>query len=654
MVWGSNTGPVLQNEIETALGMIANVPVVTKVGAGNILSDGALGQAAYSAGILFETTGDVRALDLAMKFADNILALRNDAVTGAVLWTGRRELVWPTTTVYPYAGSENGDILGHMVNAAVYVLKTPCLWAMVPPPYSSSSPTVFDQTDSYLTRALAFVDAADDTIDTYFLPWWFSSQNLMIQPNDQRYLLANDVGNLPGAPMACETLQRLVLLDVYTDERISFEGNRRILLLSGFFRLVAAHETTPAFDASRVAKYDAIILANINDFLGGLKSTFASTGQSTYLWYYRKTNTNVEEVMGVHGYYDVIGLWEARQRYGSSVVSDSVPDFVFQNSNFTEDCLYLNVWRSGKVNSKKLLPILFWIHGGAFSNGAASEGLYIPYGKAQQGRVQTKPDPMTFELTDIIEYAEELGEPIIYVSINYRLNGFGFLAHADLPEEDNSAGLLDRQCNTLENNFFNPVQIPKLASVAGGSLPPLFASTNCTDLECLRRAPADDLFTGISTYLNNISAIGTRIGFPPVLGGYISELPSPRFASTDRVGSLPTLMTSVMDEGTIFTTGLLGTTPGLYEGDLFITDEPSLSNYNNYSVKNSTFTGLDTLYTINSPSLLVPFEANGNVNITPGVPLTPYIMRATALVTDQMVVSPRRVWLDAAISRGKA
>lgn len=78
--------------------------------------------------------------------------------------------------------------------------------------------------------------------------------------------------------------------------------NRRVLLISSFFRLVAAHETGPAFDAARVAKYDAIIKANINDFLNNLKGTFAATGQPTYLWYYRPAKVNVEEAMGVHGY----------------------------------------------------------------------------------------------------------------------------------------------------------------------------------------------------------------------------------------------------------------------------------------------------------------------------------------------------------------
>ena len=131
----------------------------------------------------------------------------------------------------------------------------------------------------------------------------------MIQPNDTRsvqstglvcdfpadrsprelrsYLLCNDIGNAPGTPLA---------------------WNRRILLLSAFFRLAAAHEvwtaprspflstnfvrkTVPAYNVTRVAQYDAIIKANINDFLHSLVGTFAATGQPTYLWYYRTPST---------------------------------------------------------------------------------------------------------------------------------------------------------------------------------------------------------------------------------------------------------------------------------------------------------------------------------------------------------------------------
>ena len=83
------------------------------------LSTGDIGQSAWTAGLLFETTGDIRFLDQAVLFSDNMLAVRNNPVTGRIMWTGQRELIWPTKQAgslsEKYAGSESADVIGHMV-----------------------------------------------------------------------------------------------------------------------------------------------------------------------------------------------------------------------------------------------------------------------------------------------------------------------------------------------------------------------------------------------------------------------------------------------------------------------------------------------------------------------------------------------------------
>lgn len=75
----------------------------------------------------------------------------------------------------------------------------------------------------------------------------------------------------------------------------------------------------------------------------------------------------------------------------------------------SEDCLYLNIWIPGECRAKKL-PVAFWIHGGAFMGGFGSE--------------------MEF---DGEAYARR---NVILVTINYRLNVFGFLAHPWLNAEN--------------------------------------------------------------------------------------------------------------------------------------------------------------------------------------------------------------------------
>ncbi|KAL8283817.1 hypothetical protein RQP46_005249 [Phenoliferia psychrophenolica] len=314
MVWSGNDGPVTRREIETALGMLANVAPVLQNHDGNILADGEFGQAAYNAGLLFELGGDRRALDFAVQFADKCALL-----FVFLMWTGKRELVWPTfpappdnTTMAQYAGSENGHIIGHLVNPALYILKSRCLWGLVP--RAVSGPTAFTSNATYLTRALAFVKAADESIK-YFIEWFLDNDLQLIQPNDPRWLLVGDAGNLPGAPMP---------------------WNRRMMIVHAFLRLAAAHETLPAYDPVRVWTYDNIARRNVRAFVASLEPSRSKSGALTFVWDYVAGKNKTEESQGIHGYYDIWGTWIAWQRspwiYG---VNDSTGERFANTFQFT-------------------------------------------------------------------------------------------------------------------------------------------------------------------------------------------------------------------------------------------------------------------------------------------------------------------------------
>ncbi len=88
----------------------------------------------------------------------------------------------------------------------------------------------------------------------------------------------------------------------------------------------------------------------------------------------------------------------------------------------SEDCLYLNIWTPAKSTEEKL-PVLFWIFGGGFQWGYTSEMEFDGERIARRG--------------------------VVVVTVNYRLNVFGFLSHpeitAEAPEAPANFGLLDQQ-----------------------------------------------------------------------------------------------------------------------------------------------------------------------------------------------------------------
>jgi len=74
----------------------------------------------------------------------------------------------------------------------------------------------------------------------------------------------------------------------------------------------------------------------------------------------------------------------------------------------SEDCLYLNIWSPAK-EPREGLPVMVWIHGGAFMTGAGSQPGYSGTRLARKG--------------------------VLVVTLNYRLGPFGFLAHPALARE---------------------------------------------------------------------------------------------------------------------------------------------------------------------------------------------------------------------------
>ncbi len=94
-----------------------------------------------------------------------------------------------------------------------------------------------------------------------------------------------------------------------------------------------------------------------------------------------------------------------------------------EESPYSEDCLYLNVWTKTPGQTDKKLPVALWIHGGGYREGWGSEPEF-----------------------DGQEWASK---DVVLVSINYRLGVFGFLNHPELSAESpnhvsGNYGILDQ------------------------------------------------------------------------------------------------------------------------------------------------------------------------------------------------------------------
>ncbi|KIY67662.1 alpha/beta-hydrolase [Cylindrobasidium torrendii FP15055 ss-10] len=104
-----------------------------------------------------------------------------------------------------------------------------------------------------------------------------------------------------------------------------------------------------------------------------------------------------------------------------SIVPNSTAEFLKSSeyaaiSDFAEDCLSLNVIRPAGIDEHTKLPVVAWVFGGGFEVGGSAHT-----GSPHDG-------------TSIVRHSIEIGRPIIYVSMNYRLSAFGFLASKEVKE----------------------------------------------------------------------------------------------------------------------------------------------------------------------------------------------------------------------------
>lgn len=141
---------------------------------------------------------------------------------------------------------------------------------------------------------------------------------------------------------------------------------------------------------------------------------------------------------------------KATKKFGPRAVQGIIfGDMKSRSEGLSEDCLYLNVWTPAKRNTKNL-PVLVYFYGGGLSAGDGAEPRYDGESMAKKG--------------------------MVVVTVNYRLNVFGFLAHPELSKEasykaSGNYGLLDQLAGLkwVQKNIAAFGGDPKKVTIAGES-----------------------------------------------------------------------------------------------------------------------------------------------------------------------------------------
>jgi para-nitrobenzyl esterase len=255
-----------------------------------------------------------------------------------------------------------------------------------------------------------------------------------------------------------------------------------------------------------------------------------------------------------------------------------------------EDCLYLNVWTPDPAPAKPR-PVMVWFHGGGNQQGSAGDAVPFPGvpGDFYGGRA-------------LVEEHD-----VVVVTINYRLNAFGFFAHPALAGEDpaypyaGNQGLLDQRAalEWVHANIIafggNPKKVTIFGESAGSAdvcyqiaspgsrklfhrgisesggcttrqqtpeegaahAAALSAAVGCggmaDELGCLRAVSAAELLANLP---QGGGGVVPSFTFQPVVdGGFLPDQPRALF-DAGRFARVPYVLGSNTDEGTLFFLGV--------------------------------------------------------------------------------------------------
>ncbi|KAF8167302.1 alpha beta-hydrolase [Crassisporium funariophilum] len=328
----------------------------------------------------------------------------------------------------------------------------------------------------------------------------------------------------------------------------------------------------------------------------------------------------------------------------------------------SEDCLTINVIKPSNVTADAKLPVVVWIFGGGFERGNAES--YDDTG------------------VHLLNQSVELGQPIIYVAMNYRVSAWGFLASQEvLDAKVGNVGLVDQRMalqwvQKYINNFGGDntkvtiwgqsagaisVSLQMLAyggnssdlfrgafmqsgspipvgNITGGQMyyNSLVNQTNCTGssdtLLCLRGVPNDQLKVAVDNTPNYFSYQALALAWSPRADGVFLQDNPQKLVQQGKVMNISIVSGDVDDEGTLFALSSRNIT----------TDQEFRTYVSTYWIPGANESELEPLYTA------YPSDVSDGSPFNTSIfnDLTKQYKRIAAFQGDVVFQAPRRFFLQ--------
>ncbi|KAI0793055.1 carotenoid ester lipase precursor [Irpex lacteus] len=344
----------------------------------------------------------------------------------------------------------------------------------------------------------------------------------------------------------------------------------------------------------------------------------------------------------------------------SDVVNEVINGFYDLITPASEDCLTLNVWAPNNVPKGTKLPVAVWIFGGGFEIGS----------------------PTIYDGGVIVNHSIDMGSPVVYVSMNYRVSAFGFLAGAEVKEAGvgnlglldqrqalrwvqkyisafngdptkvtiwgESAGAISAALHMVANNGNNEGLFRGAFMESGAPIPvgdithgqteydAIVQKTGCSGssdtLACLRQVPYSTLKAAVDQSPALLGPTGLHLAYQPRADGvFLTDTPQ-RLVQNGKVANVPFVCGNNDDEGTLFTVALTN-----------ITTEAEVADY-----LTTTYLPTASASTISQFLQLYPSDVTAGSPYNTGIlnAITPQFKRLASIQGDLVFQAPRRFFLQ--------